>query len=129
MLAPVHIGNSEGDILKQLDALNPKLILTHDSDTQIKDVSYPLMKLEIGSELAEQESNSPSNTLSSEESLRIYTSGSTGTPQNRTTIASKLLRRISLLAAKLSRLIVQIASSICCRFHTCLSLSVVCCCR
>ena len=81
VLAPVHIGNSEGDILKQLDALNPKLILTHDSDTKIKDVSYPLMKLEIGSELAEQESNSPSNTLSSEESLRIYTSGSTGTPK------------------------------------------------
>jgi long-chain acyl-CoA synthetase len=81
VLAPVHIGNSEGDILKQLDALNPKLILTHDADSKVKDVNYPLMNLEIGSELAEQESQIPNNSLSSEESLQIYTSGSTGTPK------------------------------------------------
>ena len=81
VLAPVHIGNSDGDILKQLDALNPKLILTHDADSKVKDVSYPLMNLEIGSEFAEQESQIPNNSLSSEESLRIYTSGSTGTPK------------------------------------------------
>ena len=59
VLAPVHIGNSEGDILKQLDALNPKLILTHDADSKVKDVNYPLMNLEIGSELAEQEVADP----------------------------------------------------------------------
>ena len=97
VLAPVHIGNSEGDILKQLDALNPKLILTHDADSKVKDVNYPLMNLEIGSELAEQESQIPNNSLSSEESLRIYTSGSTGTPKVVRFIASKYFNELCCL--------------------------------
>ncbi len=81
VLAPVHIGNSEGDIRNQLAVLNPKLILVHDPGSKLNAVDHPVYEIEISSELAESESVEPLNNLNQEECLRIYTSGSTGTPK------------------------------------------------
>lgn len=81
VLSPVHIGNIEGDIKTQLEAVNPKLILAHEPGSKLEGVDYPILNIEISSELAEQESSEALNGLESEECLRIYTSGSTGTPK------------------------------------------------
>ena len=81
VLAPVHIGYSEGDILNQLDALKPKLIMAHDAESKIKDTDIPKIDIEIGTELTATEEEIPANDSSSEEAVRIYTSGSTGVPK------------------------------------------------
>lgn len=81
VLAPVHIGNSEGDIRNQLAVLNPKLILAHEPGTKLNGVDYPVHDIEVSAELAESESVESLNGLNHEECLRIYTSGSTGTPK------------------------------------------------
>ncbi len=81
VLSPVHIGNSREDIQAQLGAVDPKLILAHQPGSLLEDIECPVLDIEIGSELAQQESDKPLNGLSSEECLRIYTSGSTGTPK------------------------------------------------
>ena len=81
VLAPVHIGNSDDDIRKQLDALNPKLILAHDADSKLKDVNYEILQLEIDSELADEGAALPEHDFRDEEAVKIYTSGSTGSPK------------------------------------------------
>ncbi len=81
ILAPVHIGNSVDDIHMQLGILNPKMILAHESGAKLEGVEFPILEIEIGSELMNEELAQPQNHLSSEEALRIYTSGSTGVPK------------------------------------------------
>lgn len=81
ILAPVHIGNSVDDIRMQFGILSPKVILAHEAGSKIEGVEFPVMEIEIGSELMNEELKQPLNDLSSEEALRIYTSGSTGAPK------------------------------------------------
>ncbi len=81
ILSPVHIGNSKGDIQTQLDSIEPKLILAHEPGALLDAVDYPVLPIEMASELAEQEVDEPMNGFSEQECLRIYTSGSTGTPK------------------------------------------------
>ena len=81
VLAPVHIGYSEADIRTQLEALGPKLIMTHEADSKIEGVEIPSIHIDIGTELTERESGISANDLSAEEAIRIYTSGSTGVPK------------------------------------------------
>lgn len=79
ILAPVHIGNTEEDIRKQLDALEPHCILVHDFN--LKDSEYRQIEIELGTERADEELKQPIMELRKEEAVRIYTSGSTGTPK------------------------------------------------
>ncbi len=81
VLSPIHIGNSQGDIRTQLDAINPNLILAYQPGSKLDGIDYPILEIELSSELVEQESVEPMNGLQDEECLRIYTSGSTGTPK------------------------------------------------
>ncbi len=81
ILAPIHIGYSESDIRKQIEALNPKVILVHEAESKIQEIEVPKLPIEISSELSDEEATQSENNFESEEAVWIYTSGSTGTPK------------------------------------------------
>ena len=81
ILSPVHIGNSADDIRQQLEAINPKLILTYQADEKLGDISTPKLEIDLSTEFTNSESRQPEGNFGSLECLRIYTSGSTGAPK------------------------------------------------
>jgi len=83
VIAPIHIGNSDTDILNQIEAVKPKVMLLHDSKLNLSDtgiISLPI-SLEPDLESLEAEQSIPSPGDSGDVAVRIYTSGSTGTPK------------------------------------------------
>ncbi len=79
ILAPIHVGYSKEDIARQIEALNPKIILIH--DFSIDGCEVECLPIEMSDEGAEREANISENFKRTSEAVRIYTSGSTGTPK------------------------------------------------
>ena len=78
-IAPIHIGNSEHDIQAQVDAVNPHIMLVHETKQQFAN-SRPI-DMEIDSNLATAEAAQAVPENAGETAVRIYTSGSTGSPK------------------------------------------------
>ena len=80
IVAPIHIGNSDYEVATQIDAVKPKVILTHTSQsTNIQGVlCIPVSLDQIETELISipEISYDACNIA-----VRIYTSGSTGAPK------------------------------------------------
>ncbi|MGI9309905.1 MAG: AMP-binding protein, partial [bacterium] len=112
-IAPVHIGHSEHEIAKQMDAVAPAILLTHESDTAHQPAMTIASAMRGGdgerdsaksdSAAIESEfdaSDAPTDPDADRPAARIYTSGSTGTPKvvrlSHRNLASNLLaaRRI-----------------------------------
>ncbi len=79
IVAPVHIDNSELEIKQQLDAVQPKFVLTHEAKIKI-DNSLSIEMQPDAERVAVERDHMPEND-NAHEAVRIYTSGSTGNPK------------------------------------------------
>lgn len=79
ILAPIHVGNSKEDIARQIEALAPKILLTHEFTQE--NCAVEQLPITLADEGAEQESSTPCPASAQAEAVRIYTSGSTGRPK------------------------------------------------
>ncbi len=79
VLAPIHVGYSSEDISRQIEALSPKLILTH--NFKIDDCSIECVPIDLPDSGSESEASVVENFKRNTEAVRIYTSGSTGSPK------------------------------------------------
>ncbi len=78
-VAPIHIGNSEHEIESQIAAVNPRVMLVHDSP--ITHSNQIPIALQSDSEKITTELKIPAATDPDAVAVRIYTSGSTGKPK------------------------------------------------
>ncbi|MFT5114165.1 MAG: long-chain acyl-CoA synthetase [Parasphingorhabdus sp.] len=78
IVAPVHIGNSQHEIESQMEAIQPKLILTHQRTYSTQDL--PIEMISTGP-VNEREEELREQFEPNDQALAIYTSGSTGTPK------------------------------------------------
>ena len=78
-IAPIHINNSDHEIEQQIAAIQPDIMLVHESK-----IDYPKMlhiSLDSDPDVNQQELSIPSEVDPDTTAARIYTSGSTGTPK------------------------------------------------
>jgi long-chain acyl-CoA synthetase len=78
VLTPIHVGNSDHEIEQQIEALTPKLILSHQRAYAETDV--PIV-LEGKPPADEREAEIEPGNSGDDEAVAIYTSGSTGNPK------------------------------------------------
>ena len=78
-IAPIHIGNSDHEIHAQIDAVEPKVMLVHESE--LKHPRRILISLQSDKEKLSSESSLSSANDPDAVAVRIYTSGSTGSPK------------------------------------------------
>ncbi len=79
MVAPIHIGNSDHEIAAQIAAIEPDVMLTHDSD--LEHAHRIPISLQNDSAKIETELESEAAADGDAVAVRIYTSGSTGNPK------------------------------------------------
>ncbi len=93
ILAPIHHGYSKEDMARQIDALAPKVILTHEFN--IEDCDVEMLSIELSEAGNEEEARIKDNISKKSEAVRIYTSGSTGKPKmvrlSHSTVGSNLI--------------------------------------
>lgn len=78
-IAPIHIGNSDHEIAKQVEALAPQILLKHASAVEHLSVAAISMEGEAAS--ITLEAGRPAGHGAGQMAARIYTSGSTGNPK------------------------------------------------
>ena len=78
-IAPIHKGNSKGDIDTQISAVKPKIMLIHDSPTDFENCLE--ISMQADDDAVTQENQIPTPDSSGQVAVRIYTSGSTGNPK------------------------------------------------
>ena len=79
MVAPIHIGNSDHEIAAQIEAVEPDIMLVHESDLEHGrrlEISMSAVQAAIDTENGIDPANDPDAVA-----VRIYTSGSTGNPK------------------------------------------------
>lgn len=97
-IAPIHIGNSDHEIESQVIAVDPKVMMTYESELQHAN----LMEIALQSDAAKIESELAHTPAADPEAVavRIYTSGSTGTPKvvrlSHSNLASNVLAAVKL---------------------------------
>lgn len=79
VVAPLHIGFSAHDLGRQIEALQPRCIVAH--DTARAPAAAVSVKLTAEPEVIDTERAAPVVAGRDHEALRIYTSGSTGQPK------------------------------------------------
>ncbi|MCY4051712.1 MAG: class I adenylate-forming enzyme family protein [Gammaproteobacteria bacterium] len=79
IVAPIHQNYTEHEIVAQISALQPKIVLVH--DTQIEFDHSLQIRLNTESDPENTESTDSTNINPDEVAIRLYTSGSTGTPK------------------------------------------------
>ncbi|MEJ2177575.1 MAG: class I adenylate-forming enzyme family protein [Gammaproteobacteria bacterium] len=97
-IAPIHIGNSEHEIQAQIAAVNPKVMLVHESE--LEHHSKIAIKLQSDREKISVETTQNAADDPSSVAARIYSSGSTGNPKvvklSHCYIASNVLAAVNL---------------------------------
>ena len=78
-IAPIHIGNSDHEIAKQMEALAPQVLLTHESAVEHPSATAISMTGEAAS--IAMEAGRLTGYGAGQMAARIYTSGSTGNPK------------------------------------------------
>jgi len=78
-IAPIHIGNSDHEIQAQIEAVNPRVMMVHDSELDHHHRIEIEMAADAGKIAAENALPAANNVDAV--AARIYTSGSTGTPK------------------------------------------------
>ena len=78
-IAPLHIGNSDHEIGKQMQALAPQILLKHESGVE----HHPVLAISMQGEAERitREAGRPASPGGERLAARIYTSGSIGTPK------------------------------------------------
>lgn len=97
-IAPVHIGNSDHEIAAQVTAVDPKVMMTHESRLQhpnLMAITLQSDAAKMKTELAIAPAEDPYAVAA-----RIYTSGSTGTPKvvrlSHANLASNVLAAVKI---------------------------------
>ena len=78
-MAPIHRGNSEQEIAAQLQAIQPRIMLVHTSETGFEPSREISLESDDAAVTREQEAGTPDSREAV--AMRIYTSGSTGRPK------------------------------------------------
>jgi long-chain acyl-CoA synthetase len=79
IVAPIHTGNSDDEVVAQLAALDPKVVLVHGVERRVQRAEPIPMERE--SDHIEREAGIETLIAPSSEAVRLCTSGSTGTPK------------------------------------------------
>ena len=77
-LTPIHVGNSDYEIERQIEATDPRVILSHQRSASDRDV--PIGPV-AGGALDEREAELSPPSNGDDEAVSLYTSGSTGNPK------------------------------------------------
>ncbi len=78
-VAPIHIGNSEHEIESQIAAVNPKVMMVHETEIT-HSIRMPITLQKDSEKIAAEQKISAADDPDAV-AVRIYTSGSTGTPK------------------------------------------------
>lgn len=79
VVAPIHQNYTEQEIASQIDAIKPKIVMTHDA--RIEFSHYLQIDLNSRSGTADMESVPATDLGDNAVAIRLYTSGSTGNPK------------------------------------------------